>query len=210
MLTASVSHEVENNFYSRCEPERRPRFIQDRLESASRSSPHTFTQEEIDSERGTSRADTKKSPKYDSSLFIALYKTFATRIWFAGFLKIFSGAFLKSFLIWLTRFSCLDTLRTTTPLVTKVFLEWLVESYVYYRLDDEERAAGVVPKPRGIGYGIGFAVALFTMQGMSLRSSITTILISRPHRSSWFGTACLFPIRSWLNRVTDEHSSLSG
>ena len=97
MLTASVSCEVENNFYSRCEPEKRPPFIQERFESASRSLSHALIQKEkdIDSERAAPRPDTKKSPKYDSSLFIALYKTFTTRIWLAGFLKVFSGAFLK-------------------------------------------------------------------------------------------------------------------
>ena len=97
MLTASVSYEVENNFYSRCEPEKRPPFIQERLESASRSPSHTLIQKEkdIDSEKAAPRPDTKKSPKYDSSLFITLYKTFTTRIWFAGFLKLFSGALLR-------------------------------------------------------------------------------------------------------------------
>ena len=101
MLTASVSNEVENNFYSRCEPEKRPQFMKDRLGSASQSSSHDPIQEEVDSEKAT-RPDTKKGPKYDSSLFLALYKTFFTRIWFAGLLKVFSGAFLRSFLVWLT------------------------------------------------------------------------------------------------------------
>ena len=102
MLATSVSHEVEDNFYSRCEPEKRPQFIQDRLESASRSSSDILIQKESDSEKATQHSDIKKSPKYDSSLFIALYKTFSTRICLAVFLKVFSGAYLKSCLIWST------------------------------------------------------------------------------------------------------------
>ena len=57
-----------------------------------------------------------------------------------------------------------DTLKTTTPLVTKVLLNWLSESYVYVRTPEELRVN--LPKPRGIGYGIGVAFALFVMQGM--------------------------------------------
>jgi len=92
-----------------------------------------------------------------------------------------------------------------------VFLEWLVKSYVYYRLSDEERAAGLVPKPQGIGYGIGLAIALFAMQGMFLRSSITTIQISRPDRNSRFSTACfILYSKSRLTKMTDEQSLLSG
>ena len=56
-----------------------------------------------------------------------------------------------------------DTLKTTTPLLNQVILTWLAESYVYFRLSDTERTA--VSKPRGIGYGIGLAFALFAMQG---------------------------------------------
>ena len=99
MLTASVSREVENNFYSRCEPENCPRFIQDRLENVSRPPLYSRIQEELDSEKATPRPDTKKSTKYDSSLFLLLYKAFFSRIWFAGLLKVFSGAFLRSFLL---------------------------------------------------------------------------------------------------------------
>ena len=56
-----------------------------------------------------------------------------------------------------------DTLKTTTPLLNKVILTWLTESYVYFSLSDTEREA--VSKPRGIGYGIGLAFVLFVMQG---------------------------------------------
>jgi ATP-binding cassette, subfamily C (CFTR/MRP), member 1 len=58
-----------------------------------------------------------------------------------------------------------DTLKTTTPLLNKVLLTWLVNSYIYYRLSDEEKAAGNIAKPKGVGYGIGLAFGLFVMQG---------------------------------------------
>lgn len=63
-----------------------------------------------------------------------------------------------------------DTLRTTTPLLNKVILTWLAESYVYYSLSDQEKASGVISKPKGIGYGIGLAFGLFAMQGKRVAS----------------------------------------
>ena len=58
-----------------------------------------------------------------------------------------------------------ETLKTTTPLINKLILTWLAETYVYHRLTDDQLAAGVIPQPRGIGYGLGLAFALFAMQG---------------------------------------------
>lgn len=61
-----------------------------------------------------------------------------------------------------------ETLRTTTPLVTKILITWLTESYIFARLTDLERveaAAAGFQAPRGVGYGIGLAFALFVMQG---------------------------------------------
>jgi len=63
-----------------------------------------------------------------------------------------------------TNFSA-DTLKTTTPLLNKVILTWLVNAYIYHRLSDEEKVSGIIPKPKGIGYGIGLAFGLFAMQG---------------------------------------------
>lgn len=57
----------------------------------------------------------------------------------------------------------LDTLNTTTPLVNQVLLNWLVQSFVYHRLPEEQRAS--LTQPRGIGFGIGLAFAIFAMQG---------------------------------------------
>ncbi|KAG5351318.1 hypothetical protein C0989_006977 [Termitomyces sp. Mn162] len=84
---------------------------------------------------------------YDSSLFKALHTAFFKRIWIAGALHL-----------------CSDTLKTLTPLLNKVILTWLTNSYVYFRLSDEQKASGIIERPRGIGYGIGLAFALFVMQ----------------------------------------------
>jgi ATP-binding cassette subfamily C (CFTR/MRP) protein 1 len=61
-----------------------------------------------------------------------------------------------------------DTLKTTTPLLNKVILTWLTDSYIYVRATDGERTALGLKQPRGIGFGIGLAVALFVMQGASI------------------------------------------
>lgn len=64
----------------------------------------------------------------------------------------------------------LDTLQTTSPLISKALLTWLTESFTFHSLSPAERAAAgqSLAKPRGIGYGIGLAVALFAMQGLSV------------------------------------------
>ncbi|KAF4584938.1 hypothetical protein EYR40_001764 [Pleurotus pulmonarius] len=87
--------------------------------------------------------------KYDSSLFKSLHTAFFYRWWIAGIFYLSA-----------------DTLRTTTPLVTKVLLNWLTESYESHLADKVKgpSASVAVPQPRGIGYGIGLALALFAMQ----------------------------------------------
>jgi hypothetical protein len=86
-----------------------------------------------------------------------------------------------------------ETLRTTTPLVNQVLLTWLVKSYVYVRLNDEERQAFNIGKPQGIGYGIGLAFALFAMQGnialFMTFSAAYYVLCSLPqNRLAWYVT----------------------
>jgi ATP-binding cassette subfamily C (CFTR/MRP) protein 1 len=44
----------------------------------------------------------------------------------------------------------------------------LTDSYIYVRATDGERTALGLKQPRGIGFGIGLAVALFVMQGASI------------------------------------------
>ncbi|KAF8884421.1 ATP-dependent bile acid permease [Gymnopilus junonius] len=200
-LTATLSDEVENNFYRRCPPEKRPRSMKlsdigqasndsnkhvsekseeelqdsaeknveelggiehpaDALTAESTQTavppdvdqlPGTKTKKKTDSKAWSCFGQRKKAVKksvYDESLVKAIYRTFMVRIWFSGAMKLFS-----------------DTLKTTTPLVTKVLLTWLTESYAYSRANEEERT--FLTKPRGVGYGVGVAFALFIMQGES-------------------------------------------
>ncbi|PPR03716.1 hypothetical protein CVT24_007391 [Panaeolus cyanescens] len=161
-LTDSITQNVERNFYTRCPPEKRPRYMREHSDDTPVISPTSSLDEKgKDKEESNnlppdaSKESNKKGKKnakspYDESLFKAIHRTFFTRIWIAGFLKLIS-----------------DSLKTTTPLVTKIFLTWLTESYIYFRLSDQERLAAAaqgLTKPRGIGYGIGLAIALFVMQ----------------------------------------------
>ncbi|KAH9476201.1 ABC-type transporter cicA [Psilocybe cubensis] len=183
-LTATITDDVERNFYARCPPEKRPRHIRARETTPGEKSVEEHggltppadiltavsTQTtvppdaELDKELAAkpsvipptrsfvkpwtwfSRKKEAK-PEFDESLFKAIHTTFFVRIWVGGALKLFS-----------------DTLKTTTPLVTKVLLTWLTESYIYVRATDAEREAFGLNKPRGIGYGIGVAIGLFVMQ----------------------------------------------
>ncbi|KAF9042985.1 multidrug resistance-associated ABC transporter [Panaeolus papilionaceus] len=158
-LTDSITRNVEQNFYTRCPPEKRPRYMRQDNDDTPVISPTSSLDEkgkdkdeptEATSDASKNQKGKKTKSPYDESLFKAIHRTFFTRIWIAGVLKLFA-----------------DTLKTTTPLVTKVFLTWLTESYIYFRLSDEQRIAAAaqgLTKPRGIGYGIGVAFALFVMQ----------------------------------------------
>ncbi|KAG9227354.1 hypothetical protein CCMSSC00406_0004107 [Pleurotus cornucopiae] len=86
-------------------------------------------------------------PKTDESLFKALHRAFLIRWWVSGVFYLIG-----------------ETLRTTTPLVTKVFLTWLTESYLYHQLSQASRDALGLERPKGIGFGIGLAFAIFAMQ----------------------------------------------
>jgi ATP-binding cassette subfamily C (CFTR/MRP) protein 1 len=90
MLAASVSQEVEKNFYSRCEPEDRPRSFQARAKDPSTRS--TLTKEgDVDSQQTRLETTPLEDPKYDSSLLLALNRTFFARIWMGGLLKLSLG-----------------------------------------------------------------------------------------------------------------------
>ena len=69
------------------------------------------------------------------------------------------------------RYIVLDTLNTTTPLVTKLLLAWLTTSYEWHRTSDEQRAALGLTEPQGVGYGIGLGFAIFIMQGTPIMLS---------------------------------------
>ncbi|KAJ6449316.1 ABC transporter type 1, transmembrane domain-containing protein [Mycena vitilis] len=137
-LTSNTTDALEANFYPRCPPAVRP--------SIYRPEP-TDTDTEI---MMASAESTEAAVRPYSSLFAAPHRTFYWRIWFGGILKLFA-----------------DTLKTTTPLLTKVLLTWLTESYIVYHATDVQKASGLLPKPQGIGYGIGLGVGLFAMQEVS-------------------------------------------
>lgn len=80
------------------------------------------------------RSSAPENGQYDRSFLWAMHATFGLRWWIPGFARLFS-----------------DTLRTTSPLVTKVLLAWLSDSWDH-------------STHRGIGYGIGLSFALFAMQ----------------------------------------------
>ncbi|KAF5360296.1 hypothetical protein D9758_009166 [Tetrapyrgos nigripes] len=162
--TAQLADMLETNFFTRCPPEQRPWHLREKLRRPNESiedtsltsvdekdnvvPKETELPDETTDEKSGKRAKQKK-PKspYDSSLPKALFVTFRTRWLLSGALKL-----------------CADTLKTTTPLVNKVLLTWLTESYIYSRLTDEQRASGILSRPQGIGYGIGIGVAIFAMQ----------------------------------------------
>ncbi|KAF9002584.1 multidrug resistance-associated ABC transporter [Cyathus striatus] len=160
-VTASVTDEVEINFYSRCAPEKR-------------HNHGAF----VNIFMTTNLRKYAKGTLEDESLFKAIFYTFNTTICISGILRL-----------------CADTLRTTTPLLNKVILNWLVESFAYVKTSADERAALGLNPPRGIGYGVGLAFALFAMQavcmqlGMSLRTAIIGNVFRKSLRLSCKGRA---------------------
>ncbi|KAJ7746241.1 multidrug resistance-associated ABC transporter [Mycena metata] len=157
-LTGPTTDTLEALFYPRCTPEQRPRAfrntpaasVAETAETASTDSEKGATAKEATPQKSRRFWQRKPKPEFDSSLWRAVFATFHYRIWFGGVLKLLA-----------------DTLKTTTPLLNKVILTWLTDSYVYYHLTDAEKASGILAKPRGIGYGIGLGVALFVMQEVS-------------------------------------------
>ena len=226
-LTSSITDKTEKNFYSRCPPDKRPRFMNEEMQNTisrtSLDSPSKDTAGDAENEKQEYEQDMEKvcwrrrvtswtsnsdepiwspvseqahmeseqsqapelpkdnsnkdngnfrKPKYDQSLFKALFKTFFFHIWTAGIFKLMAGK-SQDLTIYFFHFfiklkTSLDTLNTTTPLVTEVLLTWLTESFVYFRLTNAEQAAAAaqgLSKPLGLGHGIGLGFAIFIMQG---------------------------------------------
>ncbi|KAJ3915478.1 multidrug resistance-associated ABC transporter [Lentinula edodes] len=160
-LTGNVTDRIEKNFFQRCPPDQRPRHLRQKLRQIWEAEvTDAIPEQDNDSDSAyegssdTQKTDEKKSvnkkniePKYDSSLLQAIYITFKAEWWISGMLKLIS-----------------DTLKTTTPLVNKVILTWLTDSFIFYKATPSERSELGLTSPRGIGYGIGLAFALFVMQ----------------------------------------------
>ena len=111
-LTATITDVVEANFFSRCEPEKRPLHLKEKLrelqvdDDPSEISPSS-TKEEDTIGTGTEKVHSPRAPqkwystcfrgrrsrkpKYDASLVKTLYNTFLFKFWASGILKLFSG-----------------------------------------------------------------------------------------------------------------------
>ncbi|KAH8823225.1 multidrug resistance-associated ABC transporter [Flagelloscypha sp. PMI_526] len=122
-LSAHQAQSLEHNFYARVPSTERPRHLN-----------------EIPSYK-----------KQDSSLLLAIHRTWLKPWWRAGMFKLAA-----------------DTLITTTPLVNKVLLTWLTESYVYHKAGPILSSQQGIKEPNNIGYGIGLAFALFGMREISV------------------------------------------
>lgn len=166
--TAHLTTLVQNIFYSRCHPDKRPDFL--RREETSSDVGHGRCGVGLTVTASESMPDGKQTAanalKYDSSLFKSLHTAFFYRWWIAGIFYLSAGKCCLEVLRRACDSFVSDTLRTTTPLVTKVLLNWLTESYEYHLADKVKgpTASVAAPQPRGIGYGIGLALALFAMQ----------------------------------------------
>lgn len=188
-LTESLSDNIERNFYERCPPPKRPLFLRDVLDTPeekiaeAEKIDHSEMQQQDaestikgDAQSAQSRPPVKKR-KYDESLIKAFNKTFFTNWWTAGILRLTAGTFRSRVAVHMICDSLVyatpsDTLNTTTPLVTKLLLAWLTNSYSWHRASEEQRAAEGLVKPRGVGYGIGLAFAIFIMQGTPVTHSL--------------------------------------
>ncbi|KNZ81013.1 Multidrug resistance-associated protein 1 [Termitomyces sp. J132] len=151
----NITKELERAYYSRCPPHQRPKCFPHRAARSDADFDAKFDSDMKEVTEKESDEAAKDLSVYDSSLFKALHTAFFKRIWIAGALHL-----------------CSDTLKTLTPLLNKVILTWLTNSYVYFRLSDEQKASGIIERPRGIGYGIGLAFALFVMQGLMMRAGV--------------------------------------
>ncbi|KAF8192931.1 multidrug resistance-associated ABC transporter [Pholiota molesta] len=167
---SALTDAMERNFYMRCPPEKRPLFMRNAAANDSEVTAivtEANINEKMEYVPGPEASSTTAST-YDESLFKALYQTFKRRIWGSGILLLVS-----------------DTIRTTSPLVNKVFITWLTDSYVYFRLTESERALAATQgftKPRGIGYGIGLAFAIYVI-GNIFRKSLRLSGRSRAEHS---------------------------
>ncbi|CCA75566.1 probable ATP-binding cassette transporter protein YOR1 [Serendipita indica DSM 11827] len=151
-LSENLGARLERNFYERCPPEKRPRHIQEQgILSArderfgargERSSETSEKESPEEIEHGLTPEEEKRRKKaYDEALVFALEKTFRYKFWMGGIVQLIG-----------------DSLSTTSPLVTKALLQFLVDSYLHARYP------AVYPKGPPIGKGIGLAFGLFLMQ----------------------------------------------
>ncbi|TFK23809.1 ATP-dependent bile acid permease [Coprinopsis marcescibilis] len=197
---------IEANYYARVPPETRPRHLRDFIEESSLQvdDASNTTSEKAETVKFSgkhpkkSKSKSKKEPKtYDGSLFKAIARTFSHELWLSGILKLIA-----------------DVLKTTSPLLTRILLQWLGESYNFYRMSEGEQDAaldsGSMTRPHGVLYGVGLAFALFaTQQVASLltnRSMHLTMTVGLHVRSGLIGAISRKALRiSGRGRI--NHSS---
>ncbi|TFK23813.1 ATP-dependent bile acid permease [Coprinopsis marcescibilis] len=135
-----MAGKIEANYYARVPPEKRPSTF-----SSKKTEPET-----MQPSRAHSVKVEKQPKKYDESLFKAIAHTFSYELAVSGIVKLIA-----------------DVLKTTTPLLTRVLLQWLGHSYTFHRMSEAEQnsalESGLLQRPQGIGYGIGLAFAFFAM-----------------------------------------------
>lgn len=94
---------------------------------------------------------------YDESLVYAMEKTFRRQFWVGGILQLIGG--MCDF--YPPHTHCLpftiDALSTTSPLITKALLQFLIDAYLSHQYP-------TLYKRPHIGRGIGLAFGLFGMQ----------------------------------------------
>ncbi|GJJ12857.1 hypothetical protein Clacol_007102 [Clathrus columnatus] len=190
-LSDSMADRLGEQFYSRCPEHMRPlkwkstdegsneeklgepkEDMEADTRSASDESGEIKTDKKSKSKpKAKSKSSNPKPPKSDKDInfrhifFSALHSTLLWRWWLAGLFKLIG-----------------DTLQTTSPLISKALLTWLSDSFAFHNVSAAERASlvasGQITQPRGIGYGIGLAVALFAMQGHLATNQYTILTMT--------------------------------
>ena len=227
-LTSTLTDKTEENFYSRCPPEKRPRFMIKETQMSEDLSPtvisastnkYTAGDENEEHESAMGKVCSEVSCKLANLILpnrrngqncrnIISFPTTLDGIKNRNAINRSSKLSSKPFLSrsgqpvswsycqasfnrklpfsYLTDFF-LDTLKTTTPLLNKLLLEWLTDSFAYFRLTDAEQAAHNLLEPQSLGYGVGLAFALFIMQGENASTFIHVAFFYSLCRGGQFG-----------------------
>lgn len=82
-----MAQKLQDNFYARCPPEKRPLYMQ----GSGSSSESSVSDAKQETKSDDPKAKKQKSP-YDSSLGKALHGTFFTPFWTAGVLLFIAGS----------------------------------------------------------------------------------------------------------------------
>jgi ATP-binding cassette, subfamily C (CFTR/MRP), member 1 len=107
-LTASLTDDLEKEFYKRCPPEQKPYFMRDKtsLDAKDGDSGSSTISTPSDVEKGVKQEKGgkpegedkgKKKQKADYKLLHALYSVFWLRWWTAGIMKLIGGKYALIF-----------------------------------------------------------------------------------------------------------------